>query len=50
MLLTSYEMLAAEAGPLSRGLSYGVLLVDEVCVCGGVELGVGALGESWGVE
>ncbi|GIL52295.1 hypothetical protein Vafri_8203 [Volvox africanus] len=29
VLLTSYEMLALEAGPLSRGLQYGVLVVDE---------------------
>ncbi|GFR51659.1 hypothetical protein Agub_g14095, partial [Astrephomene gubernaculifera] len=29
VLLTSYEMLALEAGPLGRGLKYGVLVVDE---------------------
>ncbi len=33
VLLTSYEMLALEAGPLSRGLQYGVLVVDEVRQC-----------------
>lgn len=30
VLLTSYEMLALEAGPLGRGMQYGVLIVDEV--------------------
>lgn len=39
VLLTSYEMLALEAGPLSRGLQYGVLVVDEVCRDGGLDLG-----------
>ncbi|EFJ45932.1 hypothetical protein VOLCADRAFT_30242, partial [Volvox carteri f. nagariensis] len=29
VLLTSYEMLALEAGQLSKGLQYGVLVVDE---------------------
>ncbi len=30
VLLTSYEMLALEAGPLGRGMQYGALIVDEV--------------------